>query len=209
MGASVRVKKVKSLRFCCALWKRKTRDLLDYHEGALDLIDGKLNKPDPLPKNADEAAIKEHKTKSDFYRKANSYGKSMITSVVTDAVYQKIMDKDTAYEAWEALKQNFEALSKDQLFKICTDFFAFSFKSEEDVSTYIAKIRGLWNELNNGLKVKKENLLPNLILVCKVFCQQSLRHSNQAGCCCQKMSRRLLMSYMLSYVCLREISRRM
>ncbi|GFX79872.1 retrovirus-related Pol polyprotein from transposon TNT 1-94 [Trichonephila clavipes] len=45
----------------------------------------------------------------------------MIASTVSDAVYQKIMDKKTAFEAWESLRKQFEATSKDQLFKICHD----------------------------------------------------------------------------------------
>jgi len=32
--------------------------------------------------------------------------------------YQKVMDKETAREVWEELKRNFEASSKDQLFRI-------------------------------------------------------------------------------------------
>ena len=151
------------------IWKRKIRDLLDYHEGTLDIIDNKLEKPRALPQSATEAQIKDHKEKSDLYRKANSYAKSIITSTVTDAVYHKIMDKETAHDAWEALKQQFEATSKDQLFKICTDFFTFSWTPNEDVSTHIAKLKSLWNELNNGLAAKNENPLPDLMLVCKTL----------------------------------------
>uniref|UniRef100_A0A1Y1LPW6 Uncharacterized protein n=1 Tax=Photinus pyralis TaxID=7054 RepID=A0A1Y1LPW6_PHOPY len=89
--------------------KRKMRDLLDYHEGALDVIDGNLCKPETLSDNEQDERVKaNHKKASGLFRKANSYAKSMI------------------YDAWEALKLNFEASSKDQLFKICTEFFAFS-----------------------------------------------------------------------------------
>ena len=45
------------------LWKRKSRDLLDYHEGALDVIDRKLVHPGPLKEGATEAEAKEHKAK--------------------------------------------------------------------------------------------------------------------------------------------------
>lgn len=179
------------------MWKRKIRDLLDYHEGALDVTDGKLKKSEPLAENADEAATKKQTKESDFYRKANSYVKSVISTAVTDAVYQKIMDKKTAHEAWEALKQNFEAPSKDQLFKICTDFLAFSWTLREDFSTHIAKLRGLWNELSDGLKAKNEQPLPNLILVCKVL------HILPA-----KLRRRLSTRYMPNYVCSKEILQR-
>ncbi|XP_049840410.1 uncharacterized protein LOC126285132 [Schistocerca gregaria] len=123
------------------LWKRKIRDLIDYHEGALDIIDSNSVKPEPLSEAANEAAIKDHKTKSDFYLKANSYSKSMIKSAVTDTMYQKIMNKEMTHEAWEG----------------------------EDISTHIVKLTSLWNELNNRLKAKGETVLPDLILVCKAL----------------------------------------
>ncbi|KAJ8972488.1 hypothetical protein NQ314_000164 [Rhamnusium bicolor] len=81
--------------------------------------------------------LSKHKDKSDLYRRANSYEKSMITSSITDAVYHKIMDKEKASDAWDALRQHFEATSRDQLFRICREFFAFSWKQGEDVSTHI------------------------------------------------------------------------
>ncbi|GBM34816.1 hypothetical protein AVEN_208023-1 [Araneus ventricosus] len=108
--------------------------------------------------------MKDHEERSDFYRNSNSYANSLIASTVTDAVYQKIMDKETAQEA---LKQQFEATSKDQLFKICTVFFVFNWSFGNDVSTHIAKLRSLWNELNNGLKDRGEYELPNLIYCTK------------------------------------------
>lgn len=79
------------------------------------------------------------------------------------------MDRETASDVWEALKQQFEATSKDQLFRICTEFFAFSWKSGNGVSTHIAQLRSLWNELKSGFTLKGENALPDLILVCKVL----------------------------------------
>lgn len=151
------------------IWKRKIRDHLDYHEGALDIIDGKLSAPKALATDAKDEEKKEHKAKSDLYRKANSYVKATIASSVTDEVYQKIMDKETAAEVWEALKSEYEATSEDQLFKLCNDFFVFCWTSGEDVSTHTAKLRSLWNDLNNGLKEKKKNELPDLLLVSKTL----------------------------------------
>lgn len=43
----------------------------------------------------------------------------MIANSVTDEVYQKIID---SYDSWEALNNQFEAISKDQFFKISNDF---------------------------------------------------------------------------------------
>ena len=133
------------------------------------MLDKKIVKPEPLEANATAAEVRSHKEKSELYRKANSYAKSMITSALTDAVNQKIVDKEAAYDAWEALKQQFVATSKDQIFKICSDFFAYSWSSDNGVSTHVANLKRLWNEMNTGLKAKGENELPDLILVCKTL----------------------------------------
>jgi len=127
------------------IWKRRIRDNMDYHEGALDVIDGKLLKPE-LPESPTVAQKKEHKLKADKFRKANSYAKSVIANAVTEDTYQKIMDKDTASEVWEELKRNFEASSKDQLFEICSNFFSFDWLASVDVSGQVAKLKMLWNE---------------------------------------------------------------
>ena len=169
------------------LWKRKIRDLLDYHEGTLDVIDRKLKEPLPLePKEADPKVIEEHRRQAGLYRMANSYAKSEISSAVTDSVYQEIMDQKSAADAWDALKEPYEASSKDQLFKICTEFFASSL------------LASLFSELNKGLKAKKESPLPELLLVCKspqiLPPGSSSRTSAQVGCFCRRITRKALMS---------------
>ncbi|GFU55771.1 zinc knuckle protein [Trichonephila clavipes] len=69
------------------------------------------------------------------------------------------MDKETAFEAWESLRTQFEATSKDQLFKICTEFLHSAGFQERISPTHIAKLRSLWNELNNGLEAREENAI--------------------------------------------------
>lgn len=151
------------------LWKRKVRDLLEFYEGSLDVVEGKLTKPEPIDNAATDAQAREHKKKSDFYRKANCYAKSLITSTITDEIYQKVMDKESGFEVWEALHQQFEATSKDQLFKMCTDLFSFEWNEGNDVSTHISKLKSLWTEINNGLRMKSQNTLPDLLLICKIL----------------------------------------
>ncbi|KAF7280763.1 hypothetical protein GWI33_005543 [Rhynchophorus ferrugineus] len=50
------------------MWKPKIRDLLDYHEGALDAIDGKLVKPGAFAADADDKMVTNHKVQSDLYK---------------------------------------------------------------------------------------------------------------------------------------------
>ena len=115
------------------IWKRKIHDVLDYHENAVAVVKGKLKKPEALPDGASDAEIKEHKKNDEAFRKANSYAKSLISVTVTNDVYQKIMNTKTAAESWALLHKNFKGNAKDQVFKTCTDFFAFGWTSGEDV----------------------------------------------------------------------------
>ncbi|GFY53678.1 gag-pol poly protein [Trichonephila inaurata madagascariensis] len=82
------------------MWKRNIRDLLGYQETAIEVIDSKLKRPESIDADAQESVRKQHKERCDLQRKAKSYMKSMIASTVTDAVYQKIMVKETAFETW-------------------------------------------------------------------------------------------------------------
>ena len=100
-------------------WSLKIHGFLDYHEGVLEVIDGKLIKPE-LAEGSSNEERRQFKEKTDLFRKANSYPKSMITNALTDETCQKIMDKETAKEVGKELKKNFEASSKDQLFRVCS-----------------------------------------------------------------------------------------
>ncbi|GFY76746.1 retrovirus-related Pol polyprotein from transposon TNT 1-94 [Trichonephila inaurata madagascariensis] len=90
------------------MWKWKIRDLLDYHEGAIEVLDSKLKRPESIDVDAQESVKKLHKARCDLV-------------------------------------------------------------PGEDVSTYIAKLRSLWNELNNGLEAREDSKLPDLMLVYKVL----------------------------------------
>ena len=61
-------------------------DLIDYHEGVLDVIDKKLVKPELIGAAATADEIKKHKEKSEIYHKASSYAKLMISSAIADSV---------------------------------------------------------------------------------------------------------------------------
>lgn len=43
------------------IWKRKMHDLLDYHEGGLEVVDNKLMKPEPIGTDAIQVQKKEER----------------------------------------------------------------------------------------------------------------------------------------------------
>ena len=151
------------------IWKRKISDLFGYYDGALDVVNNLITKPEPLRENAKDSEVEAHRKKSEYYRKANCCAKSLITSTISDEVYQKVMDKASAYEMWDALHKLFEATSKDQLYKLCNDLFGYQWNNNQDVSTHVADLRRLWSEINSGFTNRKENTLPELLLVCKIL----------------------------------------
>ncbi|KAI8116069.1 hypothetical protein CVS40_11792 [Lucilia cuprina] len=53
------------------IWKRKVRDLFEFYEGALDVVEHKLVKPQPLEDLATESQQREHKKQCELFRKAN------------------------------------------------------------------------------------------------------------------------------------------
>jgi len=65
------------------VWKRgvwKVRDLLDYHEGCLDVLDAKVVKPEPLEATASQEVKAKYANDAKFYRKADSHAKTVLTS---------------------------------------------------------------------------------------------------------------------------------
>lgn len=63
------------------IWKRKIQDLLNYH----DFIDGKFVAPDRIKETASEQQDK-FMIVINHYRKANSFSRSMLLSVVMKVV---------------------------------------------------------------------------------------------------------------------------
>ncbi|GAB0098710.1 uncharacterized protein DMENIID0001_144840 [Sergentomyia squamirostris] len=151
------------------LWKRKFTIMLDYQEGACDAIEGSLVKPEPLEADASPKKKKEYEDKLKFFRKAESFARTLIANSVTDEIYRKILDKNSAKEDWDALKQMFEASAKDQWFNVCDSFFAMKWTSGNDVAFHVAGVKNLFDELNVGLKSKGENALSEIFLVGKLL----------------------------------------
>ncbi|GFV25280.1 hypothetical protein TNCV_3726521 [Trichonephila clavipes] len=49
------------------MWKRKILDLLDYHEEAIEVIDGKTKRPESIDADAQESVREHHKERCDSY----------------------------------------------------------------------------------------------------------------------------------------------
>lgn len=153
------------------IWKRKVRDVLMFTDGCIEVVDKKIVQP-TLPKDSSKAEeMKKYAEQLKMFKKANSYAKTVMTTAMTDAVYMKIMDKEFASEVYDTLKGYYEATEKDQVFKLCNDFFEFSWTSGtgNNISEHLTTLKNIWNELNLQLKNRKENELPELFLISKAL----------------------------------------
>lgn len=63
-------------------WKKKMKEILDYHERAIDVIEGTLVNIELLPENVSKV----EKQVYELYRKSNSFAKSMTATTVIVAI---------------------------------------------------------------------------------------------------------------------------
>lgn len=97
----------------------------------------------PLPNNASEIEKNSCKEECERYRKPNRYVKTMLTSALSDETYQKVIESETDIETWNELPNLLEDSSKDQVFKICMEFFSYSWFLENDVPMNIVQLKNL------------------------------------------------------------------
>ncbi|KFM59342.1 Retrovirus-related Pol polyprotein from transposon TNT 1-94, partial [Stegodyphus mimosarum] len=149
------------------IWKYRIKFVLNYHENALEVVEGKLKKP-VEPDHAAEEIRKRFRDDMKVYNKANNCAMMVLTNSMTEDTLQKVMRFESARDIWLELHKVFEDSSDNQLYNICLQFFKFSWSSD-DMAAHLSKLKNLWNELNSGLENKEENRLPEMLLICKIL----------------------------------------
>lgn len=91
--------------------KRKIHDLLDNHDGALQVADWKIGGFETPPENASEGELKSLTNIGNIIGNHTALLSWQFSSAFTDEMYQKIMDSETAFRAWKALEVLFEETS--------------------------------------------------------------------------------------------------
>lgn len=150
------------------IWKYRIKFVLDYHVDALEVVEGKITKPEEPILGADVSTQNKYKSDLKDYKKANNCAMMVLTNSMTEDTLQKVMRFDNARDVWLELHKVFEDSSDNQLYNTCLQFFKFSW-SNEDMAAHLSKLKNLWNDLNSGLESKKENRLPEMLLICKIL----------------------------------------
>lgn len=150
------------------IWKYRIKFVLNYHVDALEVVEGKLQRPEEPDAAVAETFRKAYKDDLMNFNKANNCAMMVLTNSMTEDTLQKVMRFDNARDVWLELHKIFEDSSDNQLYNICLQFFKFSW-SNEDMAAHLSKLKNLWNDLNSGLENKKENRLPEMLLICKIL----------------------------------------
>ncbi|XP_061721806.1 uncharacterized protein LOC133528434 [Cydia pomonella] len=152
-------------------WKYKICILLRSTADATDVLEGKLNKPEPLQNGAgDAAAVARNSAALARYTKANCAALLILTTNMTDDTLQKIMRFETAYEVWQELHRLFDGQREDRSYHLCMEFFNFKRNPSDDVSSHMSKLKNIWNNLNVEMtKADGTGQLPDLLLICKIL----------------------------------------
>lgn len=151
------------------IWKYRIKFALNYHSNALEVVEGKLTKPETPEEGASDAIQKVYRDKLQDFNKANNCAMMILTNSMTEEMLQKVMRFDKARDIWLELHKLFEDSSDNQLYNICLQFFKVTWSGAPDMAAHLSKLKNLWNELNNGLESKGEKQLPEMLLICKIL----------------------------------------
>lgn len=157
-------------------WKYKMEILLRSVKGGTEVVQGKLNPPDPLPENASVEDNAKYEKALAEYTQADSHALLSLTVNMTQETLEKVLRFSTAREVWLELHRMFDGQVEDKAFDLCSQFFSYSRQQEDDIATHTSKLKTLWKNLQS--EMAKEKLkngstckcdLPELLLVCKIL----------------------------------------
>ena len=160
-----------------SIWKYRIKFVLNYFADALDVVEGRLEKPEEPDVTQTEAIKKKYKEVLKKFNIANNSAMMVLTNSMTEDTLQKVMRFNNARDVWLELHKIFEDSSDNQLYNICLEFFKVDW-TNGDITDHLSKLKNLWNDLNNGLKMKKESKLPEMLLICKILDILPLNYSS-------------------------------
>lgn len=152
-------------------WKYKAAICLRGISGALDVVNGKLIKPEPIGDDvtAEQRAV--YKRELESFLKADSNALIVLTTNMTEETLKKVMRLTTAREVWDELHKLFDGVSEDKVYDLCLQFFGFKMNSGDDIATHMSKLKNLWTDLKQEMSKDPQNNteLPELFLICKIL----------------------------------------
>lgn len=146
-------------------WKGRVSILLRGTSDALDVVDGKLKKPDEPADGATEAQVTAYQTVYNKYQKADSSAMIIMSTNMSEDTYEKVRSLTCSREVWLELHRLFDGVHEDKAYDLCMQFFGYKMNQTDDIATHIGKLKNIWKDLKVELD-KDEN--KNLLLMCRI-----------------------------------------
>ncbi|XP_019246566.1 PREDICTED: uncharacterized protein LOC109226228 [Nicotiana attenuata] len=144
------------------IWSVKMKSCLEAYDLWEVVMEDRLIQP--LPANPTLAQIKAHSDE-----KTNKYkAKTIIQNSVADSIFSKIIACETAKEAWETLKQEYQGSERDkqnQILNLKRDFESFRMQDDETIAKYSDRISLIVNKIRLLGEDFKDDRIVEKILV--------------------------------------------
>lgn len=154
-------------------WKYRMSALLRGIDGLIEIVEGKVKKPEKPGSEAGDAAAAALVLYEETLRKVirlNSTALLLITNNITDEVLDKVIRFDNPKDVWDELHRLYEGVNEDRLYDACLQFFKSRKDPSDDIRTYISKLKNLWHVLKQELVKSGEGTdLPEFLLICKIL----------------------------------------
>lgn len=148
-------------------WKRQVGVVLKHHK-VLAIVQQVWKLPEPLPKNADAAAIRAHEEQVTAFEDGDTKAMMILVNSLDDFHVNLTDGLDTAVAVWTKLTSVYEQSSSQRLDRTLEQFFTSRMSEGEDLVQYISRLHMIFREVNEELTKHEANELPDLVLMSRV-----------------------------------------
>ena len=146
-------------------WKGRVSILLRGTVDAMDVVEGKLKRPEEPDKTATEAQLTAYQAARSRYQKADCNAMIILSMNMSEETYEKVRSLTCARDVWLELHRLFDGVHEDRAYDLCMQFFSYRMAKEDDVTTHVGRLKNIWKDLQVELE-KEEN--KDLLLMCRI-----------------------------------------
>jgi len=138
------------------------------HHKVLAIVQQVWKLPEPLPKNADAAAIRAHEEQVTAFEDGDTKAMMILVNSLDDFHVNLTDGLDTAVAVWTKLTSVYEQSSSQRLDRTLEQFFTSRMSEGEDLVQYISRLHMIFREVNEELTKHEANELPDLVLMSRI-----------------------------------------
>lgn len=162
-------------------WKYLMQIRLRGIPNAYEAISGKIELPEKPSDESQVAEINEYKNKMEKYDKTKSEVMYLLVSSLSKDIRAQVRNLENPDEVWKELHSLFAEIEENMAYNICSQFFTYRWDQSLDMAANLSAIKLLWGKLQEEIKKiqdKKEDNLPQILLICKIFEILPVEYSN-------------------------------